>query len=213
MSRDMTDDETPAPNGSGNGHDAEAALDIAELEALRAEVAAAKEQALRYAAEADNTRRRAEKEMNDARAYAITKFARDLFGVADNLARALAVTPDAAADPALKNLATGIEMTERELIAAFDRNGLKRIHPLSGDKFDPHVHQAVSEIAAEGVPPGAVAQVMQTGYELFGRVLRPAMVMVAAKTAAPDANANQQQGSGAYAKAAAATGDAFDRKA
>jgi len=188
------------------------------IERLTAEAEQWKDAALRAKAEAENTKRRVERELNDGKAYAITKFARDLLGVADNLSRALAVAPGEAADPALKNLALGIEMTERELIGAFDRNGLKRIHPLSGDKFDPHVHQAVSEIAAEGVPPGAVAQVMQTGYELFGRVLRPAMVMVAAKAApAPnpggDAASAQQQGSGAYAKAAAATGDAVNRKA
>lgn len=178
---------------------------------LTAEAEQWKDAALRAKAEAENTKRRVERELNDGKAYAITKFARDLLGVADNLGRALAVTPDEAADPALKNLALGIEMTERELIAAFDRNGLTRIHPLSGEKFDPHVHQAVSEIPAEGVAPGAVAQVMQTGYELFGRVLRPAMVMVAAKPAA--AATTQAEGAGAYAKAASATGDAMDRKA
>lgn len=218
----MTDD-----NGAGGPDDPEDGFeDQAEfliddetpeqaIERLTAEAEQWKDAALRAKAEAENTKRRVERELNDGKAYAITRFARDLLGVADNLGRALAVTPDEAADPALKNLSLGIEMTERELIAAFDRNGLKRIHPLSGDKFDPHVHQAVSEIPAEGIAPGAVAQVMQTGYELFGRVLRPAMVMVAAKpvAAASGAAVNQAEGAGAYAKAAAATGDAVNRKA
>ncbi len=211
------------PSGRDNGAPDEDGFDATDefliddetpeqaIERLTAEAEQWKDAALRAKAEAENTKRRVERELNDGKAYAITKFARDLLGVADNLGRALAVTPDEAADPALKNLALGIEMTERELIAAFDRNGLTRIHPLSGEKFDPHVHQAVSEIPAEGVAPGAVAQVMQTGYELFGRVLRPAMVMVAAKPAA--AATTQQEGAGAYAKAASATGDAMDRKA
>ncbi len=202
----LTDDAAMSPTGEIAGETAEQII-----ERLTAEAEQWKDAALRAKAEAENTKRRVERELNDGKAYAITKFARDLLGVADNLGRALAVTPDEAADPALKNLALGIEMTERELIAAFDRNGLKRIHPLSGEKFDPHVHQAVSEIPAEGVAPGAVAQVMQTGYELFGRVLRPAMVMVAAKTAG--SATTQQEGAGAYAKAASATGDAMDRKA
>lgn len=185
---------------------------------LTAEAESWKDAALRAKAEAENTKRRAERELNDGKAYAITRFAKDLLGVADNLSRALMAAPKEDADPATKNLALGIEMTEKELVAAFARNGLVRIHPLSGDKFDPHVHQAVSEIPADGVPPGTVAQVMQSGYELFGRVIRPAMVMVAAKgapAAAPagDGAANQAEGAGAYAKAAQAAGDAFDRKA
>ena len=202
----LTDDAAMSPTGELMDETADQII-----ERLTAEAEQWKDAALRAKAEAENTKRRVERELNDGKAYAITKFARDLLGVADNLGRALAVTPDEAADPALKNLALGIEMTERELIAAFDRNGLKRIHPLSGEKFDPHVHQAVSEIPAEGVAPGSVAQVMQTGYELFGRVLRPAMVMVAAKPVA--AATVQQEGAGAYSKAASATGDAMDRKA
>ena len=186
------------------------------IDRLTAEVEQWKDAALRAKAEAENTKRRAERELNDGKAYAITKFARDLLGVADNLQRALMAAPTEDADPAVKNLALGVEMVEKDMVAAFERNGLKRIHPGPGDKFDPHVHQAVSEMPAEGVAPGTVANVMQTGYELFGRVLRPAMVVVAAKGAAApagDAASKQQQGSDAYAKAAAATGDAVNRKA
>jgi len=152
-----------------------------DLGALQAENAALKDQALRYAAEAENTRRRAEREVNDARAYAIQKFARDLLGVADNLARALQHAPTDTADAAVKNLVVGLEMTEKELLSAFERNGLKRLEPATGSKFDPHFHQAMMEQPSDEVAAGGITQVMQPGYELFGRIVRPAMVAVAAK--------------------------------
>src|SRR5206468_2367116 len=116
--------------------------------------------------------------------------ARDLLGVADNLARATAHAPADAADPVVKNFVLGVEMTEKELISAFERNGLKRIDPKTGDKFDPHQHQAMSEQPGEGVAPGGVLQVLQPGYELLGRLVRPAMVIVAAKAAAKPDGAN-----------------------
>jgi molecular chaperone GrpE len=152
-----------------------------EAAALKAEVAQLKDQALRFAAEAENTRRRAEREINDARAYAIQKFARDLLGVADNLQRALAHAPKDDGDPLAKSLAVGMEMTQKELMAAFDRNGLKRIAPAPGEKFDPHQHQAMTEQTSAEVAPGTVIAVLQDGYELFGRNVRPAMVIVAAR--------------------------------
>jgi molecular chaperone GrpE len=167
--------------GESSEDEAIAALDEASVEALRAEATSLKEQALRYAAEAENTRRRAEREVNDARAYAISKFAKDLLGVADNLARALEHAPRDAEDPLVRNLAIGLEMTQKDLFTAFERNGLKRIEPRQGDKFDPHQHQAVMEQTSEHVAPGGVVQVLQTGYELFGRIVRPAMVIVAAR--------------------------------
>jgi len=154
-----------------------------QIAALKAEAAGLKEQALRYAAEAENTKRRAEREMNDARAYAIQKFARDLLGVADILDRAMAATP-ADLDPAMKNFVVGIEMTGKELLGAFEKNGLKRIAPARGEKFDPHKHQAMMELPDTDVAPGGVVEVMQPGYELLGRLVRPAMVVVAGKTAA-----------------------------
>lgn len=154
----------------------------AALAADEDEIASLKEQMLRIAAEAENTKRRAEREANDARAYAIQKFARDLLGVADNLSRALQHAPRESAEPAVKNLVVGLEMTERELQSVFERNGLKRLNPARGDKFDPNFHQAMMEQTAEDVAPGGVIQVMQTGYELMGRVVRPAMVVVADKT-------------------------------
>jgi len=180
----MTDIDTA--NGRAED-DAVAALDEATLEALRAEAASLKEQALRYAAEVENTRRRAEREVNDARAYAISKFAKDLLGVADNLARALEHAPRDAEDPLTRNLSIGLEMTQKDLHTAFERNGLKRIEPATGEKFDPHQHQAVMEHTSAEAAPGSVVQVLQTGYELFGRIVRPAMVVVASRESTGEA--------------------------
>lgn len=176
-------DETGAdePEAEAVEDQTDAFLAEHDLAATRTEVEALKDQALRYAAEAENTRRRAEREVNDARAYAISKFAKDLLGVADNLARALEHAPKDAADPLARNLAVGLEMTEKALLTAFERNGLKRIQPAPGDKFDPHQHQAMMEQTSDSVGPGSVIQVLQAGYDLFGRNLRPAMVVVAGK--------------------------------
>jgi molecular chaperone GrpE len=165
----------------GSEDEAALALDAATIEALRAETAALKEQALRYAAEAENTRRRAEREINDARAFAISKFAKDLLGVADNLARALEHAPRDSEDQLVRNLAVGLEMTQKDLYSAFERNGLKRIEPAPGERFDPHQHQAVMEQTSDQIAPGGVVQRLQSGYELFGRNIRPAMVVVAAR--------------------------------
>jgi molecular chaperone GrpE len=174
----MSEDDTP---DEADAFLAEASE--AEILALQAETAALKEQLLRYAAEAENTKRRAEREANDARAYAIQKFARDLLEVADNLSRALAHEPATADDPAVKNFVLGVEMTEKALLGAFERNGLKRLAPLRGEKFDPHQHQAMAEVPGSDVAAGGVVDVMQPGYELLGRLVRPAMVTVAAKEA------------------------------
>jgi molecular chaperone GrpE len=179
----MPEDQTPPPEFGDAADEFLADAAEAEIAALKAEAAALKEQALRYAADAENTRRRAEREANDARAYAIQKFARDLLGVADILDRAMAAAPAESADPAIKNFVVGIEMTGKELAAAFERNGLKRVAPGRGEKFDPHQHQAVMELADTDVAAGGVVEVMQPGYELLGRLVRPAMVVVAAKGA------------------------------
>ena len=194
----MTDDsrpDLPADEARPAGASEEAQPDLA------AENATLREQALRYAAEAENTRRRAEKEANDARAYAIQRFGRDLLGVADNLERALQAAPRDAEDSAVKNLVLGIEMTERELQQVFERNGLKKIDPETGTRFDPHLHQAMMEEAAPGAAPGSIVRVLQAGYELYGRIIRPALVVVAAKAPAEPVSAEQSQGAGAYASA------------
>ena len=212
----MTDEQTPAEDVAFETDDASQ-----EIEALKLEVAALKEQALRYAAEAENTKRRAEREMNDARAYAIQKFARDLLGAADNLSRATAHSPKDSSDAAVKNFIIGVEMTEKELQGAFERNGLKKIDPAKGEKFDPHLHQAVTEQPSTEVAAGGVLTVLQAGYELMGRLVRPAMVAVAAKGStgpqggaatgeAPAASANPYAGAGADGDN---SGGSFDTKA
>ncbi|HWE44529.1 MAG TPA: nucleotide exchange factor GrpE [Caulobacteraceae bacterium] len=188
----------------------DAALDEM-VQRFEAEIAQWKDHALRAAAEAENVRRRSEREMNDARAFAITRFARDVFAVADNLARALQAAPKDAVDPAVKNLALGIELTEKALHNAFEANGVKRIHPEAGEKFDPNKHQAMMEQPSAEVAPGAVISTMQAGYELFGRVIRPAMVTVAAKTAQPQPAGGAAQNP--YARSADPEGEAVDTKA
>ena len=207
----MTDDQTPAEDTTFETEDL-----AQEVEALKAEVAALKEQALRYAAEAENTKRRAEREMNDARAYAIQKFARDLLGAADNLARATAHSPRDTADPVVKNFVIGVEMTEKELLTAFERNGLKKIDPAKGEKFDPHLHQAMMEQPSDEVAAGGVVAVLQAGYELMGRLVRPAMVAVAAKGSTGPVASEASAGANPYADAAAdadGSGGSFDTKA
>ena len=195
-------DEANIEAGASDDSGEYAAADAAIISALEAEVAGLKEQVLRYAADVENTRRRSEREANDARAFAIQKFARDLLGVADNLSRALTSAPADAQDPAFKNLLTGIEMTEKELSGAFERNGLKKLDPTPGTKFDPHQHQAVMEQVSTEVGPGGVIQTFQTGYELFGRIVRPAMVVVASKdSAGAPAAAAEPAGANPYAQA------------
>lgn len=205
----MTDDQTPAQDEADEPEAATA--DAEDLDQLRAELADWRDKALRAVAETENIRRRAERESNDARAYAIQKFAKDLFQAADSLERALMAAPKDAVDQAVKNLVLGIEMTEKALQSAFERNGLKRIDPAKGDRFDPHLHQAMMEQDDASADPGSVIQTMQAGYELFGRVVRPAMVVVAAKRpgAGPsDAPANP------YAQAGGAgAGGSVDTKA
>ena len=138
----------------------------AEVEALQAEVQALKEQVLRYAAEAENTKRRAEREANDARAYAIQKFGRDLLGVADNPDRAMAAAPAESGDAAVKNYVIGVEMTAKELLSAFEKNGLKKIEPAKGEKFDPTAQAMMEQLAPRWVLLSD--QVLQPGYELLG---------------------------------------------
>jgi molecular chaperone GrpE len=216
---DPFDDMTPGADAYEMDED-DAAQDSAALEAAMAEITALKEQMLRVAADAENAKRRAEREANDARAFAIQKFARDLMGVADNLSRALQHAPRDDADPAVKNLVVGLDMTEKALLDAFERNGLKQLDPARGEKFDPSFHQAMMEQPAEDVAAGGVLQVMQTGYELMGRLIRPAMVVVAAKgsgaavsaAASPD-SASPTDAAGAYASPEGPSGEALDTKA
>ena len=141
---------------------------------------ALKNQLLRALADAENARRRAKKDVDDARAYAISRFAQDLLGVADNLGRALESIPadKRESDDAVKALAEGVEMTAREFETVLGRHGITRIDPL-GEKFDYNLHQALFETAETDQPDGTVVQVFQTGYRIGDRLLREAMVGVA----------------------------------
>nr|WP_315053928.1 nucleotide exchange factor GrpE [uncultured Brevundimonas sp.] len=187
------------------GLNADPADNLAPLDQVIAERDDWKDRALRVAAEMENLKRRSETQQNDARAFAIQRFARDLLGVADNLERALQAAPKDAEGPAA-GLVTGLEMTQKSLLQAFETNGLKRLAPGAGDAFDPNFHQAMMEQPSDAVAGGAVIQTMQAGFELFGRTIRPAMVVVAAKGSGPKAG-------GAYAASPAPDGQAFDGKA
>lgn len=139
-----------------------------------------KDRALRAAAEMENLRRRTARDVQDARAYAIANFARDMLGVSDNLRRAIDAIPaeaKAAADAGFKALVDGVEITERGMLSALERHGVKKLEPL-GEKFDPHFHQAMFEVPNADVPANTVVQVVQSGYSIGERVLRPAMVGV-----------------------------------
>jgi len=150
------------------------------LGALLGELEEARQQVLYAQAETQNVRRRLEKDAQDARAYAATSFARDVLSVADNLSRALDAIPEAMrGDEANKPLITGLEATQRELMAVFERNGITRIAAI-GLPLDPNQHQAMVEIPSDA-EPGTVIQEMQPGYMIKDRLLRPAMVGVAKK--------------------------------
>ena len=187
------DGETPesedAPEGDeGDGDAAPEGDGGAEPEADEAACGegALKDQLLRALAETENARRRARKDVADARTYAISRFAQDLLGVADNLGRALESIPAErrAEDEAVKAIADGIEMTARELEAVLERHGITRIDPL-GEAFDYNLHQALFETADTDKPDGTVVQVAQVGYRIGDRLLRAAMVGVAKGGAVP----------------------------
>jgi len=171
------------------------------VEALATENAELKDRLLRTMAEMENLRKRTEREIADTRSYAIANFARDMLSATDNLSRALMVLPDEVrntTDSAVKSLIEGIEMTDREMQRLMQKNGVKPIMA-EGEKFDPHFHQAMFEVPDPSVPEGTVVQVVQGGFAIGERVLRPAMVGVAkggAKAAKPaDKDAAPQQAS------------------
>jgi molecular chaperone GrpE len=146
---------------------------------LQAENAELKDRALRTLAEMENLRKRTEREVADARAYAVSAFARDLLSVADNLGRALGAVPEGDAEhPALKALAEGVAMTGREMETTLAKHGVTKVEPRPGDRFDPNLHQAMFEVPDPSVPTGTVVQVAAPGFTISGRLLRPAMVGV-----------------------------------
>ncbi|PYB77780.1 MULTISPECIES: nucleotide exchange factor GrpE [Rhizobium] len=162
--------ETEAEGGEGDA-----------LDALRAENADLRDRFLRLAADMDNLRRRTDREIKDAKSYAVTGFARDMLSVSDNLRRAIESLPEEArtgADAAVTALIEGVEMTERGMLATMERHGIRKIEPV-GQKFDPNFHQAMFEVPNPDVANNTVVQVVQAGYAIGERVLRPAMVGVA----------------------------------
>jgi molecular chaperone GrpE len=176
----MTDTDQNAP-ADLREETAEAAPEVAEHDRtadLENQLAEAKQNVLYAQAEVQNVRRRAEKEAQDARAYAATSFARDILSVADNLSRGLAAIPaELRDDEKMKGLVTGLEATGRELDSVFQRHGLTKIAAM-GEMLDPNKHQAMLEMPSDQ-PPGTIVQEMQTGYMIKDRLLRPALVAVA----------------------------------
>jgi molecular chaperone GrpE len=167
------EDEAAAPEQS-------AAASPAPSTALEREHADMRDRLLRTLAEMENLRKRTDREVADSRLYGVSSFARDVVGIADNMRRALdAVAPElrASAQSGVKALIDGVELTERELLKALEKNGVRQFTP-QGEKFDPNLHQAMFEVPDATVPAGSVVQVVQPGYMIGERVLRPALVGV-----------------------------------
>ena len=150
---------------------------------LETEVAELKDRALRALADADNARKRAARDVADSRKYGATGLARDILSVADNLGRALEAVPEIPRekDENLFNLRAGVDMTRQEMLQALERHGVKKVTPETGERFDHNRHQAMFEVPTDELAPGAVAQVVQDGYVIHDRLLRPALVGVARK--------------------------------
>lgn len=180
-----TDEPTPElQDGQTASPEAFLAGELTRVEAERDDL---KDKLLRTLADMENLRRRTEREVSDAKAYAVTSFARDMLGSADNLRRALESVPDAACagnEAALKALIEGVELTERDLLKTLERHGVKKLEP-QGEKFDPNMHQAMFEAPDAEIPKGMVSKVVQSGYKIGERVLRPALVGVSAGAPKP----------------------------
>jgi molecular chaperone GrpE len=169
--------------------------EVGSAEALSKELAETRDKMLRTLAEMENLRQRTRREVADSKIYGITGFARDVLDIADNLQRALDAVPvetRESADPMVKTLIEGVELTERSLLNALEKNNVKKFDP-SGQKFDPNFQQAMYEVPDPSVPAGTVVQVVQAGYTIGERVLRPALVGVSKGGAksAPAANGNE----------------------
>jgi molecular chaperone GrpE len=170
------------PIGAPEGEQASAEARVAALEA---EIAEQKDRLLRALAETENVRRRAQREREDASKYAVAGFAKDLLSAVDNLRRALESLPEAEVkDERTRSLLAGIAATERELLGVFERHGIRRIDP-KGEAFDHNFHQAIFEAERADQPSGTIVEVLQPGYVLHDRLLRPAMVGVAKQAAKP----------------------------
>jgi len=186
----MAEDNGTAPEANDVAGD-NVAPGGSDLTALQAEVADFKDRLVRSLAEMENLRKRTAREIVDSRQYAVTSFARDMLNVADNLKRAIAAVPAelrSGDNKAVKAFLEGVEVTERGLEQTLSKFGVKTIDA-KGEKFNPEFHQAMYEVETADVPPGAVSDVVQTGYVIGERVLRPAMVAVAKAPAKPTGNA------------------------
>jgi molecular chaperone GrpE len=175
----MTDTTSPAAEAASEARPEETAADVEAK--LRQENAELKDRLLRALADMENLRKRTEREVADARTYGISSFARDVLSVADNIQRALDATGEdwkKHADEAGRALFEGVELTERDLLKALERHGVRRVDPL-GDRFDPNLHEAMYEVPDNKVPAGTVVQVLQSGFTIGDRILRPARVAVA----------------------------------
>lgn len=181
-----------------------------EIEAIQAENTDMKERLLRLAADMENLRKRTQREVTDAKSFAIAGFARDMLSVTDNLRRAIEAVTDEQrqnAEPALKNLLEGVELTEKSMLSTMERHGVKQLAP-EGEKFDPHFHQAMFEVPNPEVPSGQVVQVVQDGYVIGERVLRPAMVGVAKGGPKPGQSSGSDSAQSANPSAQGEQGDA-----
>jgi len=190
----MMSDENAATGDTPEFEIPEVVEEIDPTEALRAENAELKDRVLRTHAEMENLRKRTERDVNDTRSYAIAGFARDMLSATDALSRALLVLPAEAresGDATTKSLIEGIELAEREMQRLLAKHGVKPIEA-EGQKFDPHKHQAMFEVPDSSRPEGTVVQVVQTGFAIGERVLRPAMVGVAKGGAAQPAPADEE---------------------
>lgn len=185
--------DSPSENQAEKEGAAEENLEAA-LAAARAAAEQHRDQALRAMAETENVRRRFQREREDLLRYANADFAKELLPVVDNLRRALEAIPAEARgqDPLLDALATGVEMTERQMLAALERFHIRKVDPM-GQRFDPNLHQAMFEVPDSGQPAGTVVQVVQVGYMLHDRLLRPAMVGVAKGGPAPQSGNGQAE--------------------
>ena len=188
---DHTDDNVIEIDGHDLSHENAPSVDSANQGIdYQAQAEKFKDQWMRTAADLDNLRKRAAKERDDALKYGVTKFATDMLGVADNMQRALESLPENFPED-LKGLIEGIQLTQGSLNNALDKHHIKTIHPM-GEVFNPNFHQAMFDIpAAPGMTPGTVAQVLQNGYMIHDRLLRPALVGVVKGVAQPDQNMNQ----------------------
>jgi molecular chaperone GrpE len=182
----MNDEKNGAPGADPNLSDMPADDAGEPQRALETELAEAKDKLLRALAETENVRRRAQRDREDATRYGAANFARDMVSVADNLHRAIDSAPQGEQSDLVRNLLAGVAATERELLAALERHGVKRVEPRPGERFDHNFHEAMFEVEGTGQPAGTIVQVLQPGYVIHDRLLRPAMVGVAKASGTPE---------------------------